>query len=342
MGTLARAVASLLSTLLVAGGVLLSPAPACAEVKEVRIAFGYGLVYLPLLVAEAQGYFTAHAKRMDLGDLVISVRRISGPPALNDALLSGSVDAAAIGIPGFLILWDKTKGRQDMRALAALAAHLFVVFTNQPKVNSLADFGDQDKIAMPAPTSPQGILMRMAAEQVYGANQYARIDNLMISMPHPDAVAALLAGKAGITGYVATPPYISTLRKSDKVHAVITSRDILGPEDVTGVMLAVSKAFVESNPGVAKAVVAGLDDAMAFIAREPDKSADIYLKFEPSAKITKQDVLEMLADGSLSYSVTPGGLMKFARFLAKTGQLKNEPKTWQDVFFPLVHHRSGS
>ena len=81
---------------------------------------------------------------------------------------------------------------------------------------------------------------------------------------------------------------------------------------------------------------------MAFIAREPDKSADIYLKFEPSAKITKQDVLEMLADGSLSYSVTPGGLMKFARFLAKTGQLKNEPKTWQDVFFPLVHHRSGS
>ena len=113
MGTLARAVASLLSTLLVAGGVLLSPAPACAEVKEVRIAFGYGLVYLPLLVAEAQGYFTAHAKRMDLGDLVISVRRISGPPFTSSEKNASSMRSATSGAS------TPSAGTASRRAFAA-------------------------------------------------------------------------------------------------------------------------------------------------------------------------------------------------------------------------------
>lgn len=164
----------------------------------------------------------------------------------------------------------------------------------------------------------------------------------MISLPHPEAVAALLAGKVGVTGYVATPPYIATLSRSDKVHAVITSRDILGPEDATGAVLTVGRAFVENNPGVCKAVLAALEEAIAFIAREPDKAADIYLKFEPSAKIAKQDVLEMLTDGSMSYSVAPSGVERYARFMARTGQLKNEPKSWQDVFFPFIHDRNGS
>ena len=145
-----------------------------------------------------------------------------------------------------------------------------------------------------------------------------------------------------MAGDVATPPYISLLSKSDNVHAVISSRDILGPTDPTGVMLMVSKTFVENNPQVAKVVLAALEDAMAFIAQEPEKAADIYLKFEPSTKITRKDALEMLTDGSLTYSVTSSGLTHYARFLVKTGQLKTEPKSWQDVFFPFVHGRSGS
>jgi NitT/TauT family transport system substrate-binding protein len=342
MGAFVRRSASLLWTLFITGSALLTAAPACAEVKEFRVGFGYGLTYLPIMVADAQGYFTAQAKEAGVGDLTLSIRRFSGLPALNEALVSGNIDAAAVGTPGFLILWDKTRSRYDMRALVALAAHVFVVFTNQPRIKSLADFADQDKIAMPAPTSPQGILIRMAAEQFYGMGQYARLDSLMISLPHPEAVAALLAGKVGVTGYVATPPYIATLSRSDKVHAVITSRDILGPEDATGAVLTVGRAFVENNPGVCKAVLAALEKAIAFIAREPDKAADIYLKFEPSAKIAKQDVLEMLTDGSMSYSVAPSGVERYARFMARTGQLKNEPKSWRDVFFPFIHDRNGS
>jgi NitT/TauT family transport system substrate-binding protein len=65
----------------------------------------------------------------------------------------------------------------------------------------------------------------MAAERFYGPGQYARVDPLLVSMPHPEATIALLAGRAVITAYVATPPFIAALRKSDKIHAVLRSKD---------------------------------------------------------------------------------------------------------------------
>ncbi len=180
--------------------------------------------------------------------------------------------------PGLLIAWDKTRGRMDVAGIAGLAAHPFILDTNKPNVKKLADFTDEDRIATPATTSPQAILMRMAAEQEFGPGQFARIDKLLVSMPHPDATAALLSGT--ISGYVATPPFIAPLAKSDKIHAVVTSKQILGGQEATGAALGAGKKFVDANPKVVAAIVAALDDAHDFIAKDPDAAADIYIKSE--------------------------------------------------------------
>jgi len=121
----------------------------------------------------------------------------------------------------------------------------------------------------------------------------------------------------------------------------MTSKDILDGGQAAGAVLAAAKKFVDVNPTVAKVIIAALEDAIVFIASDPNTSADIYLKSEAS-KIAKEDVREMLTDGSMVYSMAPNGFMKFARFMAKTGQLKNEPDSWEDVFFPFLHGRNGN
>jgi NitT/TauT family transport system substrate-binding protein len=312
-------------------------APARAEVNEVRIGIQFGLIYLPVVVAEAQGFFADEAKKAGLPDLKVTVARFSGSPAITDAVLSENVDIGAFGSPGLLIAWDKTKGHQNVAGLAALGANAFVLETNKPQIKSLADFGDDDQIAVPATTSPQAIVMRMAAEKTFG--DYRRLDKLLVSMPHPDATAALLSGHI-ISGYVATAPFTAILKKSDKVHVVITSKDILG-EEMTGVALGAGKKFVDTNPVVARSVIAAVEDGMAFIAHDPGAAADIYLKSEV-AKTPKDDVIELLTDATIVFSVAPTGLMKLANFMAKTGELKLAPNSWQDVFFPLLGARNGS
>jgi ABC-type nitrate/sulfonate/bicarbonate transport system substrate-binding protein len=71
MSAFVRRSTSLLSALLIAGSVLPTAATASAEVKELRVAFGFGLTYLPIMVADAQGYFAEQAKKADVGDLTV-------------------------------------------------------------------------------------------------------------------------------------------------------------------------------------------------------------------------------------------------------------------------------
>jgi NitT/TauT family transport system substrate-binding protein len=316
---------------------MLVAVPARAEVNEVRIGIQFGLIYLPVVVADAQGFFAEEAKKAGLSDLKVTLQRFSGSPAVTDAVLSGNVDVGAFGTPGLLIAWEKSKGHQDVAGLAALGANAFVLMTNKPQIKTLADFGDDDQIAVPATTSPQAVVMRMAAEKVFG--DYRRIDKLLVSMPHPDATAALLSGRV-IAGYVATAPFIAVLKKSDKIHVVTTSKDILG-EEMTGVALGAGKKFVDANPTVARVVIAAIEDAMAYLARDPGSAADIYIQSE-SSKTPKDDIVGMLTDGSIVYSVAPTGLVKLAAFMAKSGEIKTVPNSWQDVFFPLLGARKGS
>ena len=322
---------------IITGCALLAAAPSRAEVREVRLGIQFGLIYLPVVVAEQQGFFAEEANKAGLPDLKVTVQRFSGSPAIADAVLSGNIDVGAFGSSGLLIAWEKTKGHQEVAGLAALGANAFILETNQARIKSLADFGDGDQIAVPATTSPQAVVMRMAAEQAFG--DYRRIDRLLVSMPHPDATAALLSGQI-IAGYVATAPFTAILRRSDKVHAVITSKQILGGE-MTGVALGAPRKFVDANPAVARVVIAAVEDGMKFIAGDPAAAADIYLKSE-AAKTPRDDVIALLTDGSVQFSVAPTGLMKLADFMARSGELKAAPKSWRDVFFPLLGDRDGS
>src|SRR5258708_35473767 len=114
----------------------------------------------------------------------------------------------------------KRRGRPGGQGLAGPAPPAYVLDTNRPAITSLQDFGPHDKIALPASNSPQAILLQMAAEKVFG--DYKKLDANFVSLPHPDATTALLAGSA-ISGYSTTPPFPQTLKKDPRIHPVPTS-----------------------------------------------------------------------------------------------------------------------
>lgn len=313
--------------------------PARAETNEVRIGLQYGFIYLPIIVAEAEGLIQTRAAELGAGEIKVTLQRFSGTPAMNEALLSGNIDFGALGLPGLLIIWDKTRGRQNIKGLAGMPLNAFFLYANKPTIRSIGDFGEQDRIAVPAPNSGQGILLRMAMEKRYGPGQYTRADRLMVTLPHPDALAALLAGT--ISGYFSVPPYSQILAKDGRVHLVATSKEIFGGFEASGAGLGGSQRFVDANPLVSRAVLMGLEDANRLINDKPDRAAAIYLKAEPSP-LGGREVKEILRDGSNIFQVAPRGTMAFAEFMARTGMLQNSPRTWKDVFFPFIHDRAGS
>ena len=89
--------------------IALSAGPAHAEVSEVRISHGYGVLYLPLMIMASEKLVEKHAKEAGLPGVRADYKVLDGGNVINDAMLSGALDIASIGVAGFLTLWAKAK-----------------------------------------------------------------------------------------------------------------------------------------------------------------------------------------------------------------------------------------
>jgi NitT/TauT family transport system substrate-binding protein len=59
-------------------------------------------------------------------------------------------------------------------------------------------------------------------------------------------------------------------------------------------------------------------------------------------KESVDELLKMMQDPLVEYTLTPKSIMKTAEFMAKVGTIKDRPATWKDLFFPNVHNYQGS
>src|SRR5262249_7206721 len=119
---------------------LASAAAAHAEVGTVRIARQWGLAWMPFVLMERNRIIERRAAEAGLGTVVVEWVTFSGGNVMNDALLSGNLDYATTGIPGFLTLWDKARTVLPVRAVSGFGSLPFSLLTRNPKVRALADF----------------------------------------------------------------------------------------------------------------------------------------------------------------------------------------------------------
>jgi NitT/TauT family transport system substrate-binding protein len=313
--------------------------PAAAE-GRIRIAEQFGIGYLPLQVIRHQQLIEKHGKAQGL-DVTVEWVQLSGGSAMNDALLSDSIDLGSGGVGPLLTIWDRTKGNVNVKAIAALNNMPLFLNTNNPAIKSIKDFTDKDKIALPAvKVSIQARTLQIAAEQAFGDGKSDTLDRLTLSLPHPDASAALLSGASEITGHLSGPPFQYQQLQNLKIHTVLSSYDVLGGPHTFNLVWA-KEAFRKSNPKTYKAFLDALKDAIGFINGDHAAAADIYLAVN-KGDLDKAFVEKILNDPEIQFGVAPKNIGKYADFMHKIGAIRNQPASWQDIFFEDVHAESGS
>lgn len=213
-------------------GAVVAPAQAHAE-GEIRIAEQFGIVYLLLNVVRDQHLIEKHGKEAGI-DIKVDWTQLSGGSAVNDALLSGAIDIAGAGVGPLLTIWDRTHGRQNVKAVASLGNFPYYLLSNNPKVKTIADFTEKDRIAVPAVgVSVQSRFLQYAAAKQWGDKEYNRLDKYTIAVPHPDATAALIAGGTELSGHFSNPPFQDQALANPNVHVVLNTYDLLGPNSPT-------------------------------------------------------------------------------------------------------------
>src|SRR5436853_2782913 len=324
-------------------GVVLAPLFAdIAAAQEVRIARQFSMGYLQFNVVEHEKLLEKHAAALGLKDVKIAWTIFNGPDAMNNALISDSIDIAAGGVPGLVTLWARTKGTaNEVKGISAFSSQPFLMNTRSDHIKSLADLKDSDRIAVPAvKVSVQAVALQMAAAKVYGQANYGKYDSLTVSMSPPDATIALLAGSGEISCVFSVPPFQQQQLDKPGIHTVLNSFDVMdGPSTFT--VAWTSTRFHDKNPVLYKALIAALKEATDIVDKNRNKAAGYWIE-DVKSKLPLDKVTAVISGPQVRWTMAPENAMKFATFMASVGSIKEAPKSWKDMFFPEIHDLNGS
>ena len=313
------------------------------EVSTITLISQHGLPYLPLMLMQDGKLVEKHAARLGLPNLTADYRTLGGTQSLIDALLAGQMNFGIVGVPGLATLWDKTAGTpNEVRALSAAQAMPFMLVTNRAEVKTIRDFRETDRIAVPAiKNSNQAICLQMAAAKEWGQENYARLDPLTITLPHPDAAIAIISKSTEVTAHYGVAPFQNYELAAPGVHAVLKSYDTLGGQTTNGVVI-MARKFRDANPKVTSAVYAALNEASDMIVKDARGSAEVYIRLTNEKRSGPDEMAKMISDPDNAWTTTPQNAMRYVEFMHKVGTLKKLPGDWRDLFMPEVHELKGS
>jgi NitT/TauT family transport system substrate-binding protein len=298
--------------------------------------------YLQFNLMEKHQLLEKHARAAGIPDVKVVWATFNSPAAMNDALLSGSVDIVSGGVPGLLTIWARTQGTPNaVKGIATFSSQPILLNTRNPKVKSIADFSDQDKIAVPAvKISVQAMMLHMAAAKQWGAANYAKLDPITVGMSPPDSTIALLSGAGDITSVFSVPPFQYQQLEKEGIHTVLNSYDVFGgPHTFT--VAWTSTQFHDKNPALYKALVAAFAEATEMLNKDVKEAAQLWID-NVKSKLTVEKVAEIASGKQVKWTMVPESTVKYADFMHSVGTIKVKPADWKELFFPEVHNLPGS
>lgn len=328
--------------LVLAAAIAAVPMSARAEVKELRIPLGAGgFGFLPLHMMKEHKLIEKHSTAAGV-PVTVNWANIGGPSVMNDALLSGSAEFISAGPPAFLTLWDRTRGKTEVKAVAGMSSMPMYLNTRAEHLKTLDDIQGTDKIAVTAvKVSIPSIIMQMHAVKKYGQPEAFRFDRYTVSMTHPDGVIAMLSDNKQITAHYTSPPFHHREIKDKGIRTIQTTSDVMGGS-TTFTMISTTVRFHDENPKVYGAFIAALKEANQMIATDKQGAAKVLLASMGGKGFEISELVDILNDKDIKYTTAPENLMKYATFMHSIGTIKKLPDSWKEMFFPEMHDQDGN
>jgi NitT/TauT family transport system substrate-binding protein len=323
-------------------GIALSGSLALAQQKsEIALSRQPGIFYMPSHIMEKQKLIEKHAAALGVPGVTTKWINLSGGGAQTDALLAGGVDILNTGTGNLLLLWDRTRG--GVKGIVATSAQPMTLISRDANIKSLRDIGPNDKIAVPTvKVSTQAIVLQIAAAELFGADQWSKLDPNTVQLGHPDAYVALTNAQHEVRNHFSIPPFtFLELKNVPGAHVVLSSPDVMGGPLSQAQFFTTTK-FADANPKIVQAVRDATKEAQDLIRSDTRAAVEIY-KEVTGDKTSVEDLLAWLKEpGMMEWNLQPQGTMKFANHLFKVGTLKTQPKAWTEYYLPMAHDLKGN
>jgi len=289
--------------------------------NNIIIAEQYGLAYAPLQIMKENKILQKNYPGAN-----IDWKQLGNTAAIREAMLSNQLEVGFMAIPPFLIGLDKG---MEWKIASGLSESPVALVTNSENIKSISDFTQKDRIALPQPGSIQHILLAMECEKKFGDAK--KLDNLLVTLAHPDGMNALLSAK-DITAHFTTPPYLFKELEQKNIHQILDGKEALGA-DFTFVVGVTTNKFHNTKPELYSAFIKSLKESIQFIQKNPDKAAEILA---PIYKLSKVEVFKYITLSDMAYTDEVKGVNEFAKFMKRNNYISKEytdkkSTMWDDV-----------
>lgn len=295
--------------LLLLAGLAAFSACGAKQKTTLTIAKQFGIAYAPVQVMKDEGILEAA-----LPDVDIRWVQLGGPTAIREGMLAGEIDIGFMGIGPMLIGIDTG---MEWKTFTALSANEVSFITNRDDIRSLADIGADDRIAVISPGCTQHVLLCMAANQQFGDPD--KFDRQLVSLSHPDAMSAMLAG-GEIVLHITTPPY-ADLELQSGMRKILTGQDVMGGP-FTFICGVADTRLYDENRAVYDAVRQSLSAAMDII------NADLGAAAQRLASVYGVDaetLYGMMSYNGTIYQKALTGVEKLAEAMVDMGLISSVP-----------------
>jgi len=290
------------------------------------IAYQPGMGYAPLIILKEQRTLERRYPNMK-----IEWRVLPSGAAITNGVIAGQIHLGAMGTGPFLLGWARGV---DWKLLAPLNEGDLWLMAKDPSIKTLADLRGK-RIAMPGPTSIQAVVLRKMAQVRLGDAK--ALDATIVSMDHPDAMQALIAGQ--IDAHLTSPPF-QFQEKVRGAHVVARSFQYFGAHTFLGAV--VTEGFYREYPAFSNQLYRDIQAAIKLIKTNPEQVATI-LQQDAGGSPTARQFKQWIGNPAIEYTTRPRGLLRTATFMSKTGQLPGRlPGSWRDLVFPPVYPTNGS
>lgn len=112
------------------------------------------------------------------------------------------------------------------------------------------------------------------------------------------------------------------------------SYDVLGGAHTTN-LIWTTEDFYSKNPNLSKAIVAALDEANAWIAKNQAEAVKLYLASYQSDE--SPELVSKVLKNSITFDTKPkANITAFSDFLYETKAIKQKPNDWKELFFDTI------
>ncbi|MFZ5969547.1 MAG: ABC transporter substrate-binding protein [Bacillota bacterium] len=291
--------------------------------NTVSIAEQYGLAYAPLQIMKAKKLM-----EKNMPGIKVEWKQLGNTAAIREAMLAEDVDVGFMAIPPFLIGWDNG---MKWKIASGLSISPVALVTYKDHIKSIKDFTMEDRIALPQPGSIQHILLSMACEKEFG--DAGKLDDVLVTLAHPDGMNALLAKKE-ITAHFTAPPYLFKELEQKGMHQILDGNDVIGNKFTFIVGVATGK-FHDEKTDTYKAFVKSLHEAIIFMRQHPEEASKMLAEIY---QIPEDELFTYLTWKDTEYNSTVYGIHPFAEFMKKHGYISKLPEEldeilWEDVSY---------